>query len=83
MWFSLLLLLPAALGPAVVVTEKGCVPAGKGEPGTAVRAPVVASIVNAETLLEPSPVIAVNEKLSCDKENAQDAHSKEIRGTVA
>ena len=47
MWFSLLLLLPAALGPAVVVTEKGCVPAGKGEPGTAVRAPVVASIVNA------------------------------------
>ena len=30
-----------------------------------------------------SPVIAVNRKLSCDKENAQDAHSKEMRGTVA
>jgi len=30
-----------------------------------------------------SPVIAVNGKLSCDKENAQDSHSKEMLGTVA
>jgi hypothetical protein len=39
-------------GPAVVVTETGSDPAGKGGPGTGVSAPVVPSMVYAETLLE-------------------------------
>ncbi len=39
-------------GPAVVVTDQGCNPAGKGEPASGVSAPVIASMVNADTLLE-------------------------------
>ena len=41
-------------GPAVVVTESGPDPAGKGEPKTGTSAPVVPSMVYAETLAEPS-----------------------------
>src|SRR5260370_41208066 len=37
-----------------MATEKGRVPAAKGEPGTGLKAPVVRSMVYAETLLEPS-----------------------------
>ena len=42
------------LAGAVVVTERGADPAAKGEPGTGVRAPVVALMVYAETSFEPS-----------------------------
>jgi hypothetical protein len=41
-------------GPAVVVTESEPDPAGKGEPVTSVSAPVVPSMLYAETLAEPS-----------------------------
>ena len=37
-------------GPAVVVTETDCTPAGKGEPETSVKPPLVVSMVYAETL---------------------------------
>jgi hypothetical protein len=39
-------------GPAVVVTEVGTDPAGKGEPAIGVSAPVLPSMLYAETLLE-------------------------------
>ncbi len=39
-------------GPAVVVTERGPAPAEKGEPSISVSAPLVPSMLYAETLLE-------------------------------
>jgi hypothetical protein len=41
--------------PAVVITETGADPAAKGEPTTGVSAPVVLSIVYADTVPGPAP----------------------------
>ena len=43
----------AGAGRAVVVTERACDPAAKGESGTSVSAPVNPSIVYADTSLDP------------------------------
>ena len=38
----------------IIAIEMGPLPAAKGEPATAVNAPVEASMIKAETLLDPS-----------------------------
>jgi hypothetical protein len=43
-----------------VVTSKGCDPAGNGEPGTGLRAPVSRSNENTVTLFDPALVTKTN-----------------------